>query len=60
MSLKTRLNGLSKENNLIRLRDSDGNLLVEVKLLGDQSATLELEAVEGITIEKNNGWSSCH
>lgn len=58
MSLKTRLDGRSEDNNLILLKDRDGNILAEVKLLDSQSVTLEITTSEGLYIEKNNGWSS--
>ena len=58
MSLKTRLDGRSKDNNLLLLKDRNGNILAEVKILDSQSVTLEVLTNEGIYIEKNNGWSS--
>jgi len=58
MSLKTRLNGRSENNNLLLLKDRDGNTLAEVKLLDNQSVTLEVSTSNGLHVEKNNGWSS--
>lgn len=58
MSLKTRLDGRSENNNLLLLKDRNANILAEVKILGSQSVTLEVLTHEGIYIEKNNGWSS--
>ena len=58
MSLKTRLDGRSKDNNLLLLKDRDGNTLAKVELLDNQSVTLEVTTNEGLFIEKSNGWSS--
>tara|TARA_R110000851_G_scaffold130857_1_gene264552 strand:+ start:1560 stop:1754 length:195 start_codon:yes stop_codon:yes gene_type:complete len=58
MSLKTRLDGRSKDNNLLLLKDRDGNTLAEVKVLDSQSVNLEVSTMDGICVEKNNGWSS--
>ncbi len=58
MSLKTRLDGRSKDNNLIVLKDRDGKVVAEFKLLDSQSVTLEVSTDSGHYVEKNNGWSS--
>jgi len=58
MSLKTRLDGRSEDNNLLLLKDRDGNTLAEVKLLDSQSVTLEVSTSNGLYVKKNNGWSS--
>ena len=58
MSLKTRLDGRSEDNNLLLLKDRDGNILAEVKILDNQSVTLEVSTENGVYVEKNNGWSS--
>ena len=58
MSLKTRLDGRSEDNNLLLLKDRDGNILAEVKILDSQSVTLEVSTENGVYVEKNNGWSS--
>ena len=58
MSLKTRLDGRSEDNNLLLLKDRDGNILAEVKILDSQSVTLEVSTENGIYVEKSNGWSS--
>ncbi len=58
MSLKTRLDGRSKDNNLIVLKDRDGKVVAELKLLDSQSVTLEVSTDSGHYVEKNNGWSS--
>tara|TARA_R110002096_G_scaffold31707_1_gene92736 strand:- start:503 stop:697 length:195 start_codon:yes stop_codon:yes gene_type:complete len=58
MSLKTRLDGRSEDNNLLQLKDSDGKVLAEIKLLDNQSITLEVATDVEIHVEKNNGWSS--
>ncbi len=58
MSLKTRLDGRSEDNNLLLLKDRDGRFLAEIKLVDNHSATLEVTTDVGIRIEKNNGWTS--
>ncbi len=58
MSLKTRLDGRSKDNNLIVLKDRDGKVVAEFKLLDSQSVTLEVSTDSEHYVEKNNGWSS--
>ncbi len=58
MSLKTRLDGRSKDNNLIMLKDRDGEKVAEFKLLDGQSVNLEVSTDSGHYVEKNNGWSS--
>lgn len=58
MSIKTRLDGRSKDNNLLLLKDRDGNTLANVKVLDNQSINLEVSTTQGIYIEKENGWSS--
>ncbi|MCS5550022.1 MAG: hypothetical protein NZ811_00725 [Gammaproteobacteria bacterium] len=58
MSLKTRLDGRSGDNNLLLLKDRDGNILAEVKVLDNQSVTLEVSTRHENYVEKNNGWSS--
>lgn len=58
MSLKTRLDGRSEENNILLIKDSKGYILAEIKLLDSQSMNLEVLTAHGLHIEKNNGWSS--
>ena len=58
MSLKTRLDGRSEDNNLFMIKDVDGLVLAKVTLLGNTSSTLEIETLNGLYLEKNNGWSS--
>lgn len=58
MSLKTRLDGRSSNNNILLLKDDEGNLLAEIKLLDEQSCTLEIVTSGKVFVEKNNGWSS--
>lgn len=57
MSLKTRLDGRSTNNNYLEFRDKDGKLLSRVKSLGG-SVTLEVTTCDGIFVCKNNGWKS--
>ena len=58
MGLRTRLDGRSKENSAIQLKNSEGVTLAEITLLGSSSATLEFSTQEGIYLEKLNGWNS--
>ena len=58
MSLKTRLDGRSEDNNLFMIKDVDGLVLAKVTLLGNTSSTLEIETLNGLYLEKNNGWDS--
>lgn len=58
MSLKTRLDARSENNDKFYLKDADGFILAVVTLTGDKGCTLEIETKEGLHIEKNNGWSS--
>jgi hypothetical protein len=58
MSLKTRLDGRSEENSSFKIKDSQGNVLAEVKLLDNSGATLIIETKDGLYIEKPNGWNS--
>lgn len=58
MSLKTRLDGRSKNNNLFRLMDSQGNVLATVKVTDNSGSTLEITTQEGLYIDKPTGWSS--
>ncbi len=58
MSLKTRLDGRSKDNSLLHLKDRDGNILATVRVLDSQSVTLEVTTIDSVYIEKENGWSS--
>ena len=58
MSLKTRIDGRSEDNNLLLLKDRDGNILAEVKVLDSQSVNLEVSTRSDLYVEKNNGWSS--
>ena len=58
MSLKTRLDGRSKNNNTLYLKDSQGNIIGQITLLDSQSVNLEVVTRKDYTIEKNNGWSS--
>ena len=58
MSLKTRLDGRSEDNNLLLLKDRDGSILAKVKVLDNQSVNLEVSTRSDLYVEKNNGWSS--
>lgn len=58
MSLKTRLDGRSKDNNLFRLKDSQGNVLATIKMVDNSGSTIEVTTQEGLHIDKPTGWSS--
>lgn len=58
MSLKTRLDGRSEDNNLLLIKDNEDNVLAEIKLLDSQSVNLEVVTVSNVSVSKNNGWSS--
>jgi len=58
MSLKTRLDGRSEENASFMVKDSQGNVLAEVKLLDNSGSTFEISTKEGLYIEKPSGWNS--
>ena len=60
MSLKTRLDARSENNNLFNILDESGNQIAVVKLSNatNKSATLEIETAEDLHITKPSGWSS--
>jgi hypothetical protein len=60
MSLKTRLDARSENNNLFNVIDKSGNQVAVVKLSNatNKSATLEIETAEDLYITKPSGWSS--
>ncbi len=58
MSLKTRLDGRSKDNNSLQIKDDDGKVIVEIKVLDKVSTTLDIVTAQGLHIEKPNGWRS--
>ncbi len=58
MSLKTRLDGRTVDNNSIEIKDSQGEVLAEITLLDCSGSTLEISTKEGLYIEKANGWNS--
>lgn len=58
MSLKTRLDGRSKENRSFTIKDAEGNVVAEVTLLDTQGVTLEVSTATGSYIEKPSGWNS--
>jgi len=58
MSLKTRLDGRSEDNNSFQIKDKDGQVIAEIKLVDNLGSTLEISTQEGLHIEKPNGWSS--
>jgi hypothetical protein len=58
MSLITRLDGRSKGNESLTIKDSEGEEIATIKLLGESSSTLEITTKEDLTISKPNGWQS--
>jgi len=58
MSLKTRLDGRSKKNNTLYIKDSKGNVVGTLVLLDSHSSNIEVTTSKDYHIEKNNGWSS--
>lgn len=59
MSLKTRLDPRSEDNNKFFIKDKEGFVLATIKMLGDDKGnTLEISTDDGMYIEKPNGWSS--
>lgn len=58
MSLKTRLDGRSEDNNSFQIKNKDGEVIAEVTLIDNLGSTLEISTQEGLYIEKPNGWNS--
>ncbi len=58
MSLKTRLDGRSKDNNRLVIKSAEGEVLAEVTLLGASSSTLKISTKGGLYLEKPNGWDT--
>lgn len=58
MSLKTRLDGRSEDNNSFQIKNTEGEVLAEVTLTDNFGSTLEISTEEGLYIEKPNGWNS--
>ena len=58
MGLRTRLDGRSEENNRVQIKNSEGEVLAEVTLMGLSSSTLDIITKEGLYIEKPNGWNT--
>ena len=58
MGLRTRLDGRSEENDRIQIKNSEGEVLAEVTLMGLSSSTLDIMTKEGLYIEKPNGWNT--
>ena len=58
MSLKTRLDGRSKDNSSFVIKDKEGVVLVSIKLDSKNSAAIEIDTMGGLHVEKPNGWSS--
>jgi len=58
MSLKTRLDGRSEDNNSFQIKNDAGEVIAEVALADNFGATLEITTQEGLYIEKPNGWNS--
>ena len=58
MSLQTRIDGRSSKNNLLFIKDRNGNQLAKIKVVDQAGITLEVFTPPNIYIEKENGWSS--
>lgn len=58
MSLKTRLDGRSLDNNRLQIKNDKGEVLAEIVILDSASSTLGITTSEGLHIEKPNGWTS--
>lgn len=59
MSIKTRLDGRSENNNLITIVTGDGLVLAEIKVLSD-ACVLEVDTMPHLYIAKPNGFVSNH
>ena len=58
MSLKTRLDGRSEDNNSFQIKNNEGQVIAEIKLSDNIGSTLEITTQVGLYIEKPNGWNS--
>lgn len=58
MSLKTRLDGRSEDNNSFQILNAEGEVLAEIKLTDNFGSTLEISTEPGLYIKKPNGWNS--
>lgn len=58
MSLKTRLDGRSEDNNKFKILDENGEELAEIVLVDYSGTTLEINTRAGLYIEKPSGWNS--
>lgn len=58
MSLKTRLDGRSEDNDSFQIKNERGEVLAEITLPENFGATLEVDTIPGLYIQKPNGWSS--
>ena len=58
MGIKTRLDGRTKDNNSLKIKDAKGEVIVEITLLNLSGSTLEITTKGGLFLEKPNQWSS--
>lgn len=58
MGIKTRLDGRSSVNNSFQIKDAEGHVVAELKLLDKSGVTIEVSTEQGLHIEKPSGWSS--
>lgn len=58
MSLKTRLDGRSCDNDRLVIKNADGQVIVEIQLVDQSGSTLNIDTAEGLYIEKPSGWNS--
>ena len=58
MTLRTRIDPRSTDNNKLIVKDTSGNTIAEIQILGNRSTLLEVITENGFHLEKENGWSS--
>jgi hypothetical protein len=58
MSLKTRLDGRSGDNDRFKIKNKEGEVLAEIELLTPLGITLNISTQVGLYIEKPSGWNS--
>ena len=58
MSLVTRLDGRSQNNNSFQIINIEGKIIAEISIKDNFSATLEITTQPDLHIKKSNGWTS--
>ena len=56
MALITRLDGRTDKNNSFQVKDSEGEIVVEVTVVSRAGSTIEINTQYGMYVEKPNGW----